>query len=206
MAKQKFYAVKSGTKTGIFLTWEECEQNVKGVKNAKYKSFSTKKEAEDYLNDKPKEISFSPSTLTAYVDGSYDSSNKVFGWGCVLIDHASNLKKYSGGGNDEISILSHNVAGEVNASMYAINYAIKNGFKNINIFYDYEGIERWATGNWKANKELTQNYAKFCLDAKKKINISFSKVKAHTGDTFNEMADGLAKDGIKKFIEKNNIK
>ena len=41
MAKKKFYAVRNGRKTGIFLTWEECEQQVKGFKDAEYKSFST---------------------------------------------------------------------------------------------------------------------------------------------------------------------
>ena len=34
MAQKKFYAVKSGKKTGIYTTWDECEQNVKGVKGA----------------------------------------------------------------------------------------------------------------------------------------------------------------------------
>lgn len=43
---KKYYVVWEGKKTGIFSTWEECEKNVKGVSGAKYKSFSTLKEAE----------------------------------------------------------------------------------------------------------------------------------------------------------------
>lgn len=47
MAKKKYYVVWSGKKTGIFETWEECKEQVNGVKGAKYKSFPTKEEAEE---------------------------------------------------------------------------------------------------------------------------------------------------------------
>ncbi|MBU5465763.1 ribonuclease H family protein [Virgibacillus sp. MSJ-26] len=47
MANKKYYVVWSGKKTGIFETWEECKKQVIGVKGAKYKSFPSKKEAED---------------------------------------------------------------------------------------------------------------------------------------------------------------
>lgn len=50
MAKQKFYAVKVGSAPGIYLSWAEAEPLVKGYPGAQYKSFSTKEEAEAYLN------------------------------------------------------------------------------------------------------------------------------------------------------------
>lgn len=204
MAKQKFYAVKNGIKTGIFNSWAECEAQVKGFKGAQFKSFESLKEAEDYLeNKKEKELSFSPDTITAYVDGSFDKAHNVFGWGCVLIDHNSNIQKYCGGDNNIEYIEHRNVAGEIMGSMFAINYAIKNNFKNINIFYDYAGLKHWAIKEWKANKPLTKEYSDFCQKALKKIEISFNKVKAHTGDNFNEEADKLAKKGVSSFIEKH---
>lgn len=46
MAKNKFYVVWNGRKTGIFTTWSECEKQVKGYPGARFKSFSTKEEAE----------------------------------------------------------------------------------------------------------------------------------------------------------------
>ncbi|MBR4433158.1 MAG: ribonuclease H family protein [Bacteroidaceae bacterium] len=46
MAKQKFYVVWNGLETGIFTSWKACEQQVKGVEGAKYKSFDTRAEAE----------------------------------------------------------------------------------------------------------------------------------------------------------------
>lgn len=44
----KFYAVAKGRKPGIYLTWSDCELNVKGVKGAVFKSFKTHEEAEAY--------------------------------------------------------------------------------------------------------------------------------------------------------------
>ena len=44
--KTKFYVVWSGRKTGIFDSWEECQQQILGFQDAQYKSFNTKIEAE----------------------------------------------------------------------------------------------------------------------------------------------------------------
>lgn len=46
MAKQKFYVVWEGVKPGIYNTWAECQQNIKGYPKAKYKSFPTRYAAE----------------------------------------------------------------------------------------------------------------------------------------------------------------
>ncbi len=39
--KNKFYVVWVGVSPGIYTTWEECLQHVKGYKGARYKSFAT---------------------------------------------------------------------------------------------------------------------------------------------------------------------
>jgi len=46
MPKQKYYVVWKGRKPGIFTSWAECEQQVKGFAAAQYKSFGSLKEAE----------------------------------------------------------------------------------------------------------------------------------------------------------------
>lgn len=46
MAKQKYYAVMRGRKTGIFTNWAECEEQIQGFSGAAYKSFKTRQEAE----------------------------------------------------------------------------------------------------------------------------------------------------------------
>ena len=45
----KFYAVKKGRETGIFLTWDECFKQVNKFPGAIYKSFKTRAEAENFM-------------------------------------------------------------------------------------------------------------------------------------------------------------
>ena len=77
--------------------------------------------------------------------------------------------------------------------MYAVKWSEKNGYSGIKICYDYLGIEKWALGEWKAKNALTQKYAEFMRENSKKLNISFQKIAAHTGNKYNEEADKLAK-------------
>ena len=83
----KYYAVKKGRKTGIFNSWAECEQQVKGFAGAKYKSFKTPAEAKDWLNDrasltkntvsKNNQASVKAGTITLWTDGgSRNHGNK----------------------------------------------------------------------------------------------------------------------------------
>ncbi|WP_318617053.1 ribonuclease H family protein [Sporosarcina sp. YIM B06819] len=47
MGREKFYVVWRGKNTGIYLSWDECKEQVLGYKGAKYKSYNTKIEAEE---------------------------------------------------------------------------------------------------------------------------------------------------------------
>ena len=47
----KYYAVKKGRHPGIYNTWEECQNEVNQFKNAQFKSFTSKEEAWNYLNE-----------------------------------------------------------------------------------------------------------------------------------------------------------
>lgn len=55
MGKQSggFYAVKNGRCPGIYLSWAECESQVKGFSNARYKKFCTEKEALLFVEGSP---------------------------------------------------------------------------------------------------------------------------------------------------------
>lgn len=191
----KYYAVKTGRETGIFESWAECEAQVKGFKGAIYKSFSTVDEAKQFLGENTKKH-LNQQGLIAYVDGSYNIKTKEYGYGCVLIDSNQVIGKYLGKGNHKDYVEMRNVAGEIAGSTMAVRYAIEHKYPLICIYYDYEGIEKWANKLWKANKEGTKAYAKFIEESRKYIDIEFVKVLAHSGDAFNEMADLLAKKAV----------
>lgn len=91
--------------------------------------------------------------------------------------------------------------GEVKGTEDAVRLAIDKGYKEVNIVYDYTGIENWALGNWKTNNNLTKEYAIEMQKLKEKININFIKVKAHAkesdgGHKYNDLVDKLAKESV----------
>lgn len=51
MAKSKFYTVRKGHTPGVYTTWAECQEQVKGFSGAEFKSFGTRALAEQALTE-----------------------------------------------------------------------------------------------------------------------------------------------------------
>jgi tRNA A37 threonylcarbamoyladenosine dehydratase/ribonuclease HI len=130
--------------------------------------------------------------ITAYVDGSYNVATKEYSYGAVIF--AGDKKEcFSEKFNDPELATMRNVAGELEGSMKAMRYAVEAGAKELDIFYDYEGIEKWCTGAWKTNKDGTKAYKAFYEQISQKVKVNFHKVRGHSGDRYNDEADALAK-------------
>lgn len=55
MAKKKYYVVWSGIQPGIYTSWEECQLQITGVKQALYKAFDNLEEAQRAYASPPHE-------------------------------------------------------------------------------------------------------------------------------------------------------
>ncbi|MGN1116248.1 MAG: viroplasmin family protein [Candidatus Ornithomonoglobus sp.] len=194
MAK-KFYAVKNGRQTGIFKTWPECQRQVTGFKGAAFKGFETLEEAEAFIAGGAQDTSPREGAAVAYVDGSYDQRDKRFSYGMVLFCNGETITKNEAFRDPELAEM-RNVAGEIKGAQEAMLYCVENGIEKLDIYYDYAGIECWCTGAWKTNKTGTIAYRAFYDWAKTKVDIRFIKVKGHSGDKYNDMADKLAKEAL----------
>lgn len=190
----KFYAVRKGRKTGIFYDWDNCKSQVSGVSKAEYKSFKTLEEAEQYLLEDTI-TGQDDNCIVAYVDGSYNKHTKEFSFGIVLFDNQQELHFYKKFDDIELSKM-HNVAGEIKGAEAAMKYAVEHGFSKIIIYHDYEGISKWCTGEWKTNKDGTKAYKAFYDSLKSKLKVEFIKVKSHSNNKYNDLADKLAKQAI----------
>jgi ribonuclease HI len=207
----KYYSVYKG-KTGvpkILRSWDECKDEVKGVKGAIYKSFKTEKEAIEFLalnsegkvtlkvkENNEEALDLENMGLVIYVDGSFSLEKSNYSYGLIAINNGKIIHEDCGAGEDEDAISLRNVSGEVLGSLKAVEFTIENGFEEVTIVYDYQGIESWALGTWKRNKVLTQNYHNVMQENMKKIKIRFLKVKGHSGDTYNDRVDKLAKKAL----------
>lgn len=190
---EKYYAVRKGMRTGIFMTWEECRASVSGFSGAEYKSFPTRRQAAEFLGEAKEEEP--EDRISIYVDGSYNGATGEFSYGMVVLSEGEVLtfnRKYV---DPELSSM-HNVAGEIKGAEAAMQYALDRNLAEIEIYHDYEGIARWCLGEWKTNREGTRAYKDFYDRACKKVKISFVKVAGHSNDKYNDMADGLAKEAL----------
>jgi ribonuclease HI len=130
----------------------------------------------------------------AYVDGSYNKNTRTYGYGVYFVDETGKADKFCGNGNDPGLAAMRNVAGEISGAMAAVERARLLKIRKLTIYYDYTGIEYWVTGRWKANKTGTivyRDYMKTCG-----IKLQFVKVKGHSGNEGNEIADQLAKQAV----------
>jgi len=190
----KYYAVRNGRNPGIYKSWDECKREVDGFKGAIYKSFTKEEEAKVFMGVMENSgIEYNEEdVLKAYVDGSYNIATGEYGYGAVLLSKDKEIELSEKGEDKELATM-RNVAGEIKGAEAAMKYAIENNFKKIIIYHDYEGISKWCMGLWKTNKEGTIAYKKFYDGISDRISIEFVKVKGHSGDKYNEIADVLAK-------------
>lgn len=129
--------------------------------------------------------------IKVYIDGSYSSETKKIGFSIVILSQKIE-KFYKSIENEELA-KHRNVSGEILAVLYALEIAKQKGFKCITLYYDYEGLEKWITGEWRAKTPLTRVYKEKFYNYAKDIKVKFEKVKSHTGVKYNELADELAK-------------
>lgn len=218
---KKYYAVKVGRIPGIYQTWDETKEQINGYSGAVYKGFTTLHDAEQFIlesneqaSDNKKEnvtsgdlnnqieekiANLSEDEVVAFVDGSYNAEKEKAGFGTIIISkgeekytsYKSFTKKF-----DENLIALRNIFAELEGVKEAVLVAVNSKKTKITIYYDYTGIEMWATKKWKANNEFTQNYIAFMQEKMKYINIEFVKVPAHSGVIYNEEADALAKKSL----------
>ena len=178
MAKKKYYAVRAGRTPGIYTSWDACKAQVDGFANASFKSFPTKEEAEAFLGNNTKENKIEDEAL-AYVDGSYNVKTGEYSCGVVFFFEGEKTEY-----------------GEILGAQVAMKMAVEQGAESLTIVHDYQGIASWCTGEWKTNKEGTKAYKAYFDSLKDKLIIHFQKVKGHSGDEYNDLADELAKSVI----------
>lgn len=211
MAKKKFYAVAVGRQSGVFTDWASAEKQVKGFAGAKFKSFTSEKEARSWMDDpiyekkvtaskkhKPvPKVNFGKDDIVIHTDGGSINNPGPGGYGAV-IEMDGVREEFSGGFR-----LTTNNRMEMTAALVALQ-EIGETEQKIHIFSDssylVNGIEKgwarkWKSKGWKKGDgqiAVNSDLWRKLLDLLDVLNVTFHWVKGHAGHELNERCDKLA--------------
>lgn len=150
--------------------------------------------------------------IKIYTDGSLNIKNNIGAWSFVVCESKKIVKK--SGIKKDVSI--NNL--ELKAVNEALSFSITSGYKCIEILTDSSYVyniikckmyEEWRKKRWiRKNGKNIKNYKewkRFCelmnLSEKYNMIVCFTKVKAHKNNSMNELADKIAKERLKNFLE-----
>ena len=133
-----------------------------------------------------------PGSIELWVDGSclQETDRLKFGWACVIQQDGRELYRHQSSRILPYMAPHRNVAAELQAVVHGLETCRLMGFSAVTVYFDYQGIGSWATGAWKANTQMTQEYAHFVAACP--LTLTWQKVPAHSGVPMNELVDQLA--------------
>ena len=133
--------------------------------------------------------------IQIYTDGAYSPKRNMGGWAFVVV-------------KDDVKIYSEffpepdttNNRMEMQAIIKALHWADQNGYKDVEIITDSMYVVGSMTMNWKRKKniDLWEIMEIVCAG----MNITWTHVKGHSGDKYNELCDALAVEATKTIIKK----
>ncbi len=165
--KKKYYVVWEGNETGVFESWADCQLQIKGYPNAKYKSFKTLAEAEaayhgtatEHIGSGTKAKKSTPTNLP-------DELKDDIVWDSIAVDAACSgnpgIMEYQGVDTQtgfqffykKFNVGTNNV-GEFLAIVHALAYLQKEG-KKTPIYSDSRNAMLWVDKG-KCNTTLARN-------------------------------------------------
>lgn len=209
--KKKFYAVASGRKTGVFESWPETQAQVSGYPAARFKGFTSRREAEEWLKNplyaakstqktkapQPAAVVVAGEGVVVYTDGGAINNPGPGGYGAVLC-YQGRQREVSGGfrhtTNNRMELMACIVAlqqvtpRDEPVALYSDSSYVVNGIN--------KGWARsWRSNNWRkkdkqpaVNPDLWQQLLELCDE----LDVTFHWVKGHAGNPLNERCDTLA--------------
>lgn len=140
-------------------------------------------------------------TVTIYTDGACSGNPGPGGWGAVLMykNQQKNLQGYEPDTTNNRMELSAVIFAlqalkyRCNVSIYTDSIYVKQGCM--------EWMANWKKNNWRnSQKQAVKNQDLWQIldELLQKHSIAWFWVKGHSGDTYNEMADSLAREAILK--------
>lgn len=144
--------------------------------------------------------------LMVYTDGSADCKTGYGGWGAILIVESKETclsGSYPNTTNNQMELMG---------AIEALDHISKNyevGRYRIHVHSDSEYVvkgfnewtKKWQLNNWRKVKNIP--LWKTLLELAGSMEITFSWVRGHSGDKYNELCDKLAYGAYKRLVDQN---
>lgn len=150
--------------------------------------------------------------MIIYTDGSFNkkTSKNTTAYAAVIVVEESkfeyNCDIVFGVNTEKEYVDMWNVGGELWAVIAGIDYMIERYHpKNIELYYDYIGIGKWANSEWKTNKNTTAAYVRYMKNIMKDHIVTFNKVTGHSNILLNDIADKYANLGTEVYLKTGKV-
>lgn len=128
------------------------------------------------------------SGYEVYTDGSYLNGNVAYAF--VILEQG--VEAYEDCGVVPPGFAgSRQVGGEIYAVLKALDWFEEHGVGAASVHYDFANLALWVSGAYKANTFISRTLVERVRGSK--VQLSWRKVRAHTGVRWNERVDELAK-------------
>ena len=166
-SKKKYYVVWEGNNPGIYESWADCQLQIKGYPNAKYKSFKSLEEATDaYRGNYAQHYNYGASKSKPTITLISEEERKKIVWDSISVDAACSgnpgMMEYQGVDTKTKAQIFHkqfslgtNNIGEFLALVHALAMFTKAG-KDTPIYTDSRTAMAWVR-NKKAKTNLKKN-------------------------------------------------
>ena len=210
MAPKKYYAVRKGHKTGLFSQWfgkDGAQIQVKGFPGAEFKGFTTRREAEHYLNLQGMNDAIHPNensnVIRVYTDGGAVGNPGPGGYGVVILMPDGEKRELKGGyrwtTNNRMELMGGIMALEALNSDAPIMLCSDSRYMVDAV--NKQWAHAWRRRGWKkANgaPALNVDLWKRLLTQLEAKNVVLTWVKGHAGNRWNERCDQLLHEAIDK--------
>lgn len=214
MERQVVYAVRRGRQRGLFASWSECQQQVRGFSGAEFRKFADRQRGQEWLDgtkpleeENPKKRKF-----VVYCDGACRNN------GSTVKKARASIGVWFGSDTDERNVsrvlppeMRHtNQTAELFAAITTLKAVPADEPVTIRTdsIYTINSAtlwrERWIREKWSSQLKLTNSallrQLSDLLDARK-VPVEWQHVRGHKGEPGNEAADRLANEALDRDSE-----
>lgn len=173
-----YYVVKRGRSPGLYKSYEQALEKVKGFPHGRMKKIVGYDQAVAYLNKglALQEFIVEADVPRVYIDGSYIQYKNLAGFGYIVEQGGKIIHRNSGIILDSDMLNLHSLGAEVFALLRAMEWGLSNNIDTIHVIYDSVAILDLINNSGRTKAKRSKGKTKFLdiyMRYRKHISVVF---------------------------------